>query len=72
MGRLAILGLALWLAGCDGSAEGNDLPGADTLTQAERDSIIGASKLPGARAVQRALDVSDSAAARMRAVESIE
>jgi hypothetical protein len=72
MVRVAVIGLALLLAGCGGGSGGNDLPGADTLTQAQRDSIVGASKLPGARAVQRALDVSDSAAARTRAAEAIE
>jgi len=63
--------LALLLSGCDLSREENDLPGADTLTQAQRDSIIGASRLPGARAVQRALDVSDSVSARVEALDSL-
>lgn len=35
-----------------------------TLTQRERDSTIAASPLPGARTVGRALELSDSAAAR--------
>ncbi len=35
-----------------------------TLTPAQRDSAIAASKLPGAGAVKGALDVSDSAKAR--------
>jgi len=35
-----------------------------TLTQAQRDSAIAASQLPGARVVGKALEVSDSAKAR--------
>ena len=53
------------LAGCGGGA-GPDTAQQqrDTLTQRQRDSAIGQSSLPGARGVSRALDVSDSAAAR--------
>lgn len=39
-------------------------------TQRERDSIIGHSKVPGAGAVQKALDVSDSAQHRQTALDS--
>jgi hypothetical protein len=39
-------------------------------TERERDSIIGQSKLPGARVVSKALQVSDSAAARRAAQDS--
>lgn len=39
-------------------------------TERERDSIIGQSKVPGAGAVQRALQVSDSAASRGRRLDS--
>jgi hypothetical protein len=65
--------LLVWaLAGCSDSRAGQDLPGADTLTQRQRDSIIGASKLPGARSVERALDVSDSATARVQRMERMQ
>jgi hypothetical protein len=43
----------------------------DPLTQRQRDSIVGASRLPGARAVQGALRASDAAAARASALDSI-
>lgn len=60
----------LLLTGCGQHREGaNGTTAADTLTRAQHDSILGASKLPGARAVQRAIDVSDSAAARARRLE---
>jgi len=36
-----------------------------------RDSVLGASDLPGAKGVQRALDVADSAAARRAREDSI-
>ena len=39
-------------------------------TERERDSIIGHSKVPGAGAVQKALDVSDSAQHRQAALDS--
>ena len=39
-------------------------------TERERDSIIGQSRVPGAAVVQRALQVSDSAASRGARVDS--
>lgn len=42
-----------------------------TMTQRERDSAIGASKLPGARGVRGALGASDSAAARNARLDSV-
>ncbi|HUF66887.1 MAG TPA: hypothetical protein VMM17_13005 [Gemmatimonadaceae bacterium] len=41
------------------------------LTQRQRDSAIGASSLPGARGVTRALDAADSAAARSSRLDSL-
>ena len=64
MKMLALLLPVLLLAGCEDIREGQDLPGADTLTRAQRDSILGASKLPGHAPIQRAIDVSDSATVR--------
>lgn len=54
------------LVSCGGSDSGKQV-----RTERERDSIIGQSQLPGARGVQRALDVSDSAAARNARLDSI-
>ncbi|MEI2719786.1 MAG: hypothetical protein V9E87_06540 [Gemmatimonadales bacterium] len=39
-------------------------PAADSLTRHQKDSIIGQSRLPGARGVNGALRLEDSAAAR--------
>ena len=41
------------------------------FTDRERDSVIGQSKLPGARGVQGALGASDSARARNAALDSL-
>jgi hypothetical protein len=43
----------------------------DTLTRRQRDSVIGASSLPGAQGVRGALRAQDSAAARNRRLDSI-
>jgi hypothetical protein len=48
----------------------SDMPG-DTLTRRERDSLIGESRLPGARGVRGATRIADSAAARMERLDSI-
>ena len=65
--RLSFLVSGLLLAAaCSGSAEQGAVRG-----ERERDSVIGQSQLPGARGVQRALDVSDSADARNARLDSI-
>lgn len=70
MTRLKVLALALLATAC--SAGDQDATTAqDTLTRAQRDSIIGASSLPGARSVQRAIDTRDSANARGTAMDSL-
>lgn len=56
---------------CSGGERNGDAAPGDTLTRAQRDSVIGASKLPGARGVQRALDTRDSANARNAAMDSL-
>ena len=56
----------LLAAACSGSSE----QGA-VRTERERDSLIGQSRLPGARVVQGALDISDSADARNTRLDSI-
>jgi protein involved in sex pheromone biosynthesis len=42
------------------------------LTQREKDSILGASQIPGARAVKKTLTSADSAAARQARLDSAE
>lgn len=68
---LSVLLPALLLAACSGPGGDGAAAGADTLTRAQRDSVIGASSLPGARGVQRAIDARDSANARATAMDSL-
>lgn len=55
---------------------GNDAGGAagpaDPAARRQRDSVIGESRLPGARGVRGALDASDAAAARNAALDSLQ
>jgi hypothetical protein len=58
--------LLLTLAACKTS----NVNAGTGRTERERDSVIGHSKIPGAGAVQRALDASDSAQHRQAALDS--
>jgi hypothetical protein len=44
---------------------------SDSLTRRQKDSILGASRLPGARGISRALSAQDSAAAANARLDSI-
>ncbi|MEO5825026.1 MAG: hypothetical protein ABIR59_04000 [Gemmatimonadales bacterium] len=59
---LTALGCAIGLLGC--SSGDRSASRGDTLTARQRDSLIGASKLPGASGVNSANRLADSAAAR--------
>jgi hypothetical protein len=60
--------LAMWACGQDsGDAQGAD----ETLTRAEKDSIVATLPIPGASGVGRALDARDAANARTEAHDSI-
>jgi len=64
---LGVLALAALLAGCGPS---QDKP-ASSLTEAERDTALARSDLPGAVVVQRALDVNGVAADRAVGADSL-
>ncbi|MCP4573465.1 MAG: hypothetical protein GY838_14000 [bacterium] len=66
-GWLFMLGAA-FMAGC-GSGD-TDEP-ASSLSRAQRDSILADSPLPGAAAVQGALDVADTASTRTQRIENL-
>ena len=59
---MAICAIVLSMVG--GCGQGAPNPPAASQTQRQRDSVLGASRLPGAQGVRGALGVSDSAAAR--------
>ena len=59
---------ALLVAACAG--EPPRTQNADTLTQRQRDSVIGASGLPGAEGIAKAQAAQDSAAARNARLDS--
>ena len=59
--RVVTIVLTLSSLGCGG---GKAAAGGDSLSARQRDSVIGASQLPGAQGVRGALRVSDSAEAR--------
>jgi hypothetical protein len=63
----AVLVLSIGLAAC-----GKEPDARRDLTQREKDSILGASQIPGAKAVKRSLTSADSAAARQRRLDSAE
>ena len=69
MGLAFALALGVMLS-CSGEGDEAGTP-ADTLTRRERDSLIGESRLPGARGVRGATRIADSANARMQRRDSI-
>jgi hypothetical protein len=61
--------LLIFIAGCTPKQDGEE--GKRPRTERERDSVLGASQLPGARVVRGALGASDSAAARNARLDSV-
>jgi hypothetical protein len=55
------------LAACAGETGGNR---RDTMTQRQRDSVLGQSGIPGAQGVTKALTASDSVKARNAQIDS--
>ena len=75
MGRrlaaLAFVAATLGLASCSGTGDQNAEAGRDTLTQRQRDSLVGELPLPGTQGVREALKASDTLDARRRMLDSI-
>ena len=61
----------LGLMGCAGGNEGSDEVVRDTLSERQKDSLLGSLPVPGAGAIQNALDASDAARARAEAHDTI-
>ena len=68
--RYAALVLCVLLAAC-GKAQPSGRAAGDTLTRRQRDSVLGASRLPGASGIRGALRAQDSAAAQNARADSI-
>lgn len=68
------IGFALAALAIGATACNKDEPDANKrdLTQHEKDSILGASQIPGARAIKKTLTTADSAAARQARLDSAE
>jgi hypothetical protein len=66
--RLMFLSAFVLVMGCTASG---DAPASDSLSTRERDSAIGASRVPGAAGVTRAQRAADSADARNARLDSI-
>lgn len=64
---LGVLALAAFLTGCGSHQD----KAASSLTEAERDTALARSALPGAVVVQRALDVNGVAADRAAGADSV-
>jgi hypothetical protein len=72
-GAVLVLAVSIGLLGLLGScternSKSEGQPSA-TLTESQRDSTLGASKLPGAKVVGRAIEISDSAEARAKRID---
>ncbi len=67
--RLALLLLAFVLAGCGAQVSG-DVP-VSSMSEAQRDSAIARSEIPGAAAVGRSYQAADRQAARNAALDSL-
>lgn len=65
MRRILALALVSLSLGCGSKGD------PPQRTERERDSLVGQSRLPGARGVQGALNASDSAAARNARLDSV-
>ncbi len=70
MKALVPVTLAL-LAACAGQSGKSRTAVGDSLTERQRDSILAQSKIPGARAVGKAMRVADSTSAGIRAADSV-
>lgn len=68
---LAAALLGLWLVGCPGDSGKGGPATSDTLSTRQRDSVIGASRIPGASGVRKAMELSDSARARAARLDTI-
>jgi len=63
--------LLLLVTACGGKPEKSSAAPGDTLTERQRDSMLAASRIPGARGVGAAMRYADSTSAHIRATDSV-
>jgi hypothetical protein len=68
--RYAVVLLCVGAAACS-QAPRTPAAAGDTLTRRQRDSVLGASRLPGAQGIRGALRAQDTAAAQNARADSI-
>lgn len=71
MKRLFLVAVAIFAVSACGQTDGGAQSAADTLTRAQKDSIVATLPIPGASAVGRALDARERANARTEAHDTI-
>ena len=71
MRGLVLALVVVGVTGCGGEDGGAAEAAGDTLTQRQKDSLLSTLPVPGAGAVQRALEASDAARARAEAHDTI-
>jgi hypothetical protein len=70
--RLLVALALIALSSCDSDGGRNDSATRTTTTREQRDSILGQSRLPGAKAVEKALESSKTAQERAAAIDSLQ
>lgn len=67
------LAAAVLLVACTGSDSGakTNAINRDTLTERQRDSVLGQSRIPGASGVGKAMRVADSTSAQVQSTDTI-
>ncbi len=68
-----LLATAVLLVGCGGSdaSKQQNAINRDTLTERQRDSVLGQSRIPGASGVAKAMRVADSTSAQVQSTDTI-
>ena len=69
--QLSVGLVVLSLAACGGQQTDKQAVNRDTLTERQKDSILAKSRIPGARAVGRAMTAADSTSAGIRRADSV-
>ncbi|HET9635293.1 MAG TPA: hypothetical protein VFP26_05125 [Gemmatimonadaceae bacterium] len=66
--NIGALTIVLALAAC--TQEDSQQSSSSTMTERQKDSVIARSPIPGARAVQKSMNVADSASARVNRLQT--